>query len=117
MHLKEIAADLRVGRRESGLSNQDLAHLLAVDTARISRLENGKTELTLKEVCSLSLIYGKPVDGLLQICLSSVSVAIKDRLVDMPDEPEYWKAYEQRRNTLNTLAQTLETLTLPVYEA
>ena len=36
MDEKDVMVDLKINRRESGLSGEDLAHLLDTSTARIS---------------------------------------------------------------------------------
>lgn len=112
MHENEVAADLKISRRESGLSNKDLAHLLGIDCARVSRLENAKTEPTVGEICALSLIYGKQLDGLLRCAVPTIAVGLAQRIDDVPAEPDNWDKYhENRLNTLHTLYQRLENLT------
>jgi len=112
MHKNEVAVDLKISRRESGLSNKDVAHLLAVDCARVSRLETGKTKPTVEELCALTLVYGEQLDGLLSCSINSMVQVLSSRLHDVPAEPENWKRqHDSRLRTLQTLYLRLEELT------
>ena len=108
--------DLKVNRRESGLSNKDLAHLLNVDASRISKLENGHGTIAVSEMCALSLIYGKGIEGLFAEVTTNVAQKMRQRMAEMPNEPDGWKLHKQRLDTLNALTQRLFELTLPSYE-
>lgn len=67
MHHREVKVDLRVNRRESGLSQADLAVLLHTDQPRISRLEQGKSVLTISEICKLAVIYNHEISQLFKV--------------------------------------------------
>ena len=113
MHTKkEVAVDLKVSRRESGLSNKDVAWLLDIDPARVSRLETGTSKPTVGEVCALSLIYGKEIGGMLRCAVSTVATHLQTRISNVPDEPENWERKRDKRLlTLQHLYQRLEDLT------
>ena len=117
MENRKVAVDLRLNRRESGLSNEDVAHLLDVDKARVSRLENGKAEPNVTELCTLFLIYGKAFNGLLPQTVEEAAQKLKLRLPDMPQEPEHWRATAKRHETLDTLLFRLRALNKQSYGA
>ena len=56
-----VAITLRRTRKVYGLSQQDIATLLAVDRTTISKLERGKRWLSGEQVALVSLIYGHPL--------------------------------------------------------
>ena len=61
MTIKEVKAELKVSRKRTGLTNEDLATLLNIDPARVSRLERERREPTVREMISLCLIYDKDI--------------------------------------------------------
>jgi len=111
MDKKDVKVDLRINRRESGLSNDDLAHLLAVSSDRVSRLQTGRGTLSVYEVFLLSLIFDKSLDNLFITSTGNAITALKERLANMPNEPVDWRAHDNRLNTLNRLTQRLQALT------
>lgn len=105
---KEIRADLRIARQQSGLSNCDVAHLLACGKERVSKLESGKARLNIEEVISLCVIYGRSVEHMFAALAHAVCEGIKDSLASIPCEPSNWDGkHEQRLETLNNLAYRL----------
>ena len=108
MHKKEIAADLRSARRLSGLTNRDVACLLGVDGARISRLETGVSEASGGELSSLSLVYGKAFDDLLPCTSRSARSALRERLAYLPASPLLWASHETRQETIASLRNRLQ---------
>ena len=111
MHKQEVAADLKCSRREAGLTGLDVAHLLEVDPARVSRLENGHSLPSTRELCKLTLIYGKVPDHLLSRATCSTAPELKERVESLPPEPLGWEKRDQRLDTLNALAERLRDLT------
>lgn len=108
---KEIRVDLKVGRKQSGLSNEDVAHLLGVDRSRISKLENGHATPRPEEICALCLIYGRAVDSLFLLTTHSLIAELRQRLTIMPEEPNAWeRKHDARLDTLNGLQQRLSEL-------
>lgn len=116
MQRKEIAADLKINRRLSGLSNHDVAHLLGVDGARVSRIETGASEPTGSEICALSMIYGKTTDVLFPCSSRSIGKSLKNQLADMPPEPRNWRGHDARLDTLNGLAHRLQVIASELYD-
>jgi len=109
----EIKVDLKIGRNQSGLSNKDVACLLGVDEARVSRLENGHAKPTALELCTLSFIYGRRVEDLYRLTTREVIVTLKRRLDSLPaQEPANWtRKRDQRLDTLNGLHERLREFT------
>ena len=108
--------DLKLNRRESGLCNKDLAHLLNISSSRVARLQTGNALLSVPEAIVLSVIYGKNIDQLLTKTTTMIATLIKRRLADIPCEPDNWTAHDKRLDTLNALAGRLQTFTMPAYE-
>ena len=116
MEKEDVMVDLKINRRESGLSNKDLAHLLDVNPSRISRLQTGDATLMVGEAITLSLIFGKNIDQLLSRTTQKLATHLKTKLAEMPPEPENWTAHIKRLDTLNMLADRLQIVNLPSYE-
>ncbi len=57
--ITEFALDLRLARRKSGLSQKEVAYLLSIDQSTYSDFERGEKVPSLKQICQLSLIYGR----------------------------------------------------------
>lgn len=107
----ELGADLSVSRELSGLANKDVAHLLDIVPARVSRIENGHTSPNIEELCRLSLIYGMELAELLPSTVEKVRNQLKAQLAHIPQEPTQWAhKREQRQDTLNALFYRLQTL-------
>ena len=117
MHLRKIATSLRLARKERGLSNQDLAHLLAIDGSRISRIERGRVEPNATELLGFALIYGHQPDRLLEDHRQELAEAIHARFMQMPPTPYNWKMAKERQRCVDALSDRLQALMLPVYEA
>ena len=101
---KAFALDLRVARKKSGLSQADLAHLLGASRAKISHLERGVTVPTVRDVCTLSMVYGRSFESLFGIVFDEVARQLGNRLSTLPDAPRGWLGRFNRRNTLDQLA-------------
>lgn len=56
---KQLAFDLRLARKKSGLMQRDVAHLLDIGQATLSDLERGLYRPSIDQICTLSLIYGR----------------------------------------------------------
>ena len=113
----EFALDLKVARRKSGLTQGDCAHLLDVHPSKISLLESGKALPGIKDICALSLVYGRSFESLFSSIVASANRQLRDRLRTMPAAPKRWLGNFNRRNTLSAVADRLETLTDEDYEA
>lgn len=109
MHHKEVMIDLKVARRESGLLQRDLAHLIDVTQSRISHLECGEGVLSVQELYKLSLIYNQPLEKLLRLTGEVLHSQLHARLKTMSGEPACDTAVaERRQDTLNRLSSRLQ---------
>ena len=105
---QSFALDLKVARRKSGFTQQDCAHLLDVNIAKISLLEQGKALPSVLEICTLSLLYGKSFESLFGGMMEDAQHNLKDRLVTLPEVSKRWLGRFIRNNTLNKLAARLD---------
>ena len=96
--------DLRTNRRESELSEQDVAILLHTDQPRISRLEQGKAILNIREICKLCLIFNQPILELFRLFSYTVKAELTESLQGVSVTTEQG---EQRQKTLHSLHQRL----------
>ena len=103
-----FAHDLKVIRKQSGLSQRDLAHLLGVDQGRVCLLEKGERLPSLRQVCQLSLIFGKAPESLLAGTFAYSAKVLANRLSDMPRRTRRFCGLANRQRTLNALAARLE---------
>jgi transcriptional regulator with XRE-family HTH domain len=62
--IQEFTLDLRAARRNSGLRQVDCAHLMGVNKTKISNLENGRQRPSVRDICTLSMIYGRSFESL-----------------------------------------------------
>ena len=104
---QEFAMDLKVARRKSGLTQIDCAHLLGIHDTLLSQMENGRRMPTVKEICSLSLIYGRSFESLFSGVFQDVRIDLKERLLTIPKAPKAWIGSLNRQNTIDRLAQDL----------
>lgn len=105
--LYEFSLDLKVARRKSGLTQEDCAHLLDVNKTLISRIENGKRIPTVREICTLSLIYGKSFESLFSGIIADAQESLRERVITIPDAPYSWIGSLNRKRTLDSLARRL----------
>lgn len=109
MHMNsEFALDLSVARRKSGLTQADCAHLLEVHPSKVSLLESGKTLPSVREICLLSLVYGRSFESLFGGIFDDAQHQMVERLRTMPRAPKRWLGNLNRANTLRVLAKRLE---------
>jgi transcriptional regulator with XRE-family HTH domain len=99
-----FALDLRVARKKSGLTQADLAHLLGASRGKVSHLERGATVPTVRDICTLSMVYGKSFESLFAPIFEEIADKLNDRLSNLPDAPKGWLGRFNRKNTLSKLA-------------
>ncbi|MDU8914236.1 hypothetical protein, partial [Aestuariicoccus sp. MJ-SS9] len=73
----------------------------------ISQIERGQRMPTIRELCALSLIYGRSFESLYAEILKEVRKDLRENLATMPAEPKEWPAIERRRKSLDRLARRL----------
>ncbi|MEW9920373.1 helix-turn-helix transcriptional regulator [Marimonas sp. MJW-29] len=103
----EFTFDLKVARKRAGLTQVDCGHLLGASDNVISQLERGQRLPTLRELCSLSLIYGRSFECLYADLLRDVRKVLTEQLGSMPEAPKGWPAEQARQRTLERLARRL----------
>jgi transcriptional regulator with XRE-family HTH domain len=104
---KEFALDLKVARRNSGLTQEDCAHLLDVCDATVAKIESGKRMPTIHEICTLSLIYGRSFESLFSGIFKEVRLNLNNRLASMPEGSGTICLRINRLSTLNNLGRRL----------
>lgn len=105
--IENFALDLRAARKKSGLTQADCAHLLGRSASKISALEHGKTMPTLREICTLSIVYRKSFESLFGGLLSDIRVVLATNLETLPDDRSNRIGTFNRTNTLSALADEL----------
>ena len=61
----DLVSNLRMIRRERGLSQEDIADVLDTSQQQYSKYENGTNELPVRHVITLCRYYGVSADWLL----------------------------------------------------
>lgn len=112
---KQFALDLKVARKNSGLSQGDCAHLLDTKQPRVSDLESGRAVPTVMEICTLSYIYGRSFDSLFADVFQTLRQALSERLGTLPDCAADEARRFNRQNTLSSLADRLAAETSVTY--
>ncbi|MCJ8325159.1 MAG: helix-turn-helix domain-containing protein [Rhizobiales bacterium] len=113
---KIFALDLKVARRESGLKQQDCAYLLGISPTKMSMMETGKLVPSVREVCTLSFIYGKSFESLFDSIFDEVKVELCDRLNSLPEGKDSELENFNRSHTLNDLFERLQSYNDEDYE-
>ncbi|AUH34661.1 helix-turn-helix transcriptional regulator [Paracoccus tegillarcae] len=109
--MKEMAAlDLRTARRNLGLTQDDLAHLLQCSEATIAKLESGRRLPNIGELSALALIYGRSFEGLFADVFVEVQEDLKSRLGTIPQGGTIARLRANRAHTLERLERRLEGL-------
>ena len=103
----EFIFDLKVARKRSGLTQVDCGHLLSASDNIVSQIERGQRLPTLRELCSLSLIYGRSFECLYAELFRQVRKDLMEQLGNMPDAPKDWLATKSRQRSLERLARRL----------
>ena len=112
---KEFALDLKVAHQNSGLTQQDCAHLLGVSDATLAKIEVGKRTPSICEICTLSLIYGRSFESLFSGIFLDVRAHLSARMVSLPEPSGTAFLRINRQSTLSRLARRLAE-ELPDYE-
>ncbi|MEO7221676.1 MAG: helix-turn-helix transcriptional regulator [Devosia sp.] len=107
MH-EQFPVDLKVARRKSGLSQADCAHLLGVDPSVMSKLEAGKAVPSVTQLTILHLVFGDGARSLWSGLVVSLQDDLAQRLASMPKCPTNWPDQFNRQQTLDALAERLD---------
>ncbi|MGR3290715.1 MAG: helix-turn-helix domain-containing protein [Paracoccaceae bacterium] len=106
--IQEFCLDLRAARRNSGLRQVDCAHLMDVQKSKISNLETGRQRPTVKDICMLSMIYGRSFETLFAGIFSEVREELEERLPGLREPSPHYKRAFNRKNTLDGLEARLK---------
>lgn len=105
--LTDFALDLRLARRRSGLSQHEVAHLLALDQSTLSDLERGETSPTVRQITQLALIYGRSFHSLFAELARAVKPELASRLDTLPPRKRPPAAMLNRLITLKRMRARL----------
>ena len=99
--------DLKVARRNSGLTQEDCAHLLGISDATLAKIEAGARIPSVHEICTLSLIYGRSFESLFAGIFREVRRRLSKRLESLPTASGTTRLRVNRQATLNKLGRRL----------
>lgn len=106
--MRELAAlDLRTARRNSGLTQEDIAHLLQCSEATIAKLESGRRPPNIGELAALALIYGRSFESLFADVIVEVQGELRNNLATIPQGGTIARLRVNRAHTLEGLAKRL----------
>lgn len=105
--ITEFALDLRHARRKSGLSQQEVAHLVAVNQATYSRFENGELVPSVAQLCTLALIYGRSFTSYFERITTAQKPRLKRQIDELPPKSRPRVRIFNRARTLEKMRQRL----------
>ena len=105
---ESLTFDLKVARKRAGLTQFDCGHLLGISHNIISRIELGKRLPTIKELMTLSLIYGQSFEDFYRKLVQRVRNDLTARLANLPDAPADWPLKRTRLHTIKQLWKCLQ---------
>ena len=82
----QFSLELRVARKNAGLTQYDVAHLLSTKQSNISRFEKGSRMPSQEQLIKLSLIYGKAFENLYAEMVHDARRALLNQLETLPHE-------------------------------
>ena len=105
--ITEFALDLRHARRKSGLSQAEVAHLVAINQATYCRFEQGALSPSIEQLCVLALIYGRSFTSYFERITEAQKPGLKRRLDDLPTKDRPRVKVFNRARSLAKLRQRL----------
>jgi transcriptional regulator with XRE-family HTH domain len=102
-----FSMDLRLARKRSGLSQRDVANLMAIDQSTYSAFERGRTAPNLEQVCALSLIFDRSFLSLFELMIEEVSPRLLERVSGVPRPKPKGPRLETRERHLHCLQRAL----------
>ena len=100
----QFALDLRVARRNAGLTQRDCAVLLSIQPSRFSDIENGHCPPRLAEICALSLIFGRSFESLFATSFDAAREALRVTILALPTDTRTYVGTTNRESTIERLA-------------
>jgi len=70
-------------------------------------MECGRRTLSLSDIASLTLIYGKPFESLFATVMEEVARVLPDRVASLPPQAENRVGQFNRQHTLSVIANRL----------
>lgn len=104
----QFALDLRLQRRKAGYTQRDIAHLMGMQQSAVSDLERGRHLPNIKEIITLSLIYGRSFESLFSQLMQEARMGLKKRLSSIPDNVRQYAGTLSREHSLKGLKRSLE---------
>lgn len=107
---QDFTLDLKAARRKSGLRQIDCAHLMGVHETRISCIERGVREPSIRDICFLSMIFGRSFESLFSSIFDEIRADLYCRLPTLPKTPKSFSKLraKNRQSMLESLAERLE---------
>lgn len=105
---QEFAMDLRTARINSGLRQADCAHLMGADKSRVCRLETGVSQPSVREICMLSMIYGRSFESLFSGIFEDIRGDISLNILTLREPSPDYKRRLNRERTLQKLEDRLD---------
>ena len=81
----DFPGDLRLARRQSGLSQSDCGHLIDASTDQVGKIERGIRLPTLREILAFSVLYGRSFESLYGPLVRDIRRQIMARLETLPE--------------------------------
>lgn len=103
----EFGLDLRLARRKSGFTQCDIAQLINSHQSTIASLEKGKWLPTIRQICMLSLIYGRSFESLFAEVLTEVRIEMRQSLPSLPTVNVHSALSSNREASLKKLERRL----------
>lgn len=104
----QFALDLRLSRRKAGYTQRDIAHLMGVQQSAVSDFERGQHLPNMKEIITLSLIYGRSFESLFAQLMREARVELRERLSSIPENVRQYAGTLSREHSLKHLNRRLE---------
>lgn len=104
---EEFIFDLKAARKMSGLTQRDCGHLIGGSEYRISQLERGQRLPTIREICTLSLVFGKTFESLYAALFKEIRRGLEERITSLPNPENAIAGHHNRSRTLDGLRQRL----------
>jgi transcriptional regulator with XRE-family HTH domain len=108
----EFSQYVRVARRKSGFTQDDVSYLLGVSQTSVSDMELGIRMPTVSELCALSLLYGQSFESLCRELLIETRNSVRERVSSLPDTARNYVGTFNREYSLRELKKRLAGLTL-----
>jgi|TARA_R110002049_G_scaffold269919_2_gene446831 transcriptional regulator with XRE-family HTH domain len=103
----EFGLDLRLARRKSGFTQRDIAQLISSHQSTIASLEKGKWPPTIRQICMLSLIYGRSFESLFSEVLADARAELRQNLPSIPATDVHSALSSNREASLQKLERRL----------